>query len=72
MKNNPEINSLVNSKLKPMTQKVEKMINCILYENNKIFYNQEEKLYMCDYSTLSNECLLTTLSSNISKILYGT
>ena len=53
-------------------KEVEKIINCIIYENNKIFYNQEEKLYMCDYSTLSNECLLTTLSSNISKILYNT
>ena len=50
---------------------VEKIINCILYENNKIFYNQEEKLYMCDYSTLSDTCLLTTLSSNIAKILYN-
>ena len=52
-------------------KEVEKIINCIIYENSKIFYNQEEKLYMCDYSTLSNECLLTTLSSNISKILYN-
>ena len=50
---------------------VEKEINCILYENNKIFYNQEEKLYMSDYSSLDNTCLLTTLSSKISKILYN-
>ena len=52
-------------------KEVEKIINYIIYENSKIFYNQEEKLYMCDYSTLGNECLLTTLSSNISKILYN-
>jgi hypothetical protein len=52
-------------------KEVEKMINCILYENNKIFYNQEEKLYMCDFSTLSETCLLTSLSSNIAKILYN-
>ena len=50
---------------------VEKEINCILYENNKIFYNQEEKLYMSDYLSLDNTCLLTTLSSKISKILYN-
>ena len=50
---------------------VEKEINCILYENNKIFYNQEEKLYMSDYFSLDNTCLLTTLSSKISKILYN-
>ena len=43
-------------------------INCILYENNKIFYNQEEKLYMSDYFSLDNTCLLTTLSSKISKM----
>ena len=51
---------------------VEKQINCILYGNDKIFYNQEEKLYMSDYSSINNTCLLTTLSSNISKILYNT
>ena len=51
---------------------VEKKINCILYENDKIFYNQEEKLYMSDYTSLDNTCLLTTLSSTISKILYNT
>ena len=49
---------------------IEKDINCILYENNKIFFNQEEKLYMVDYPSLENMSLLTTLSSNISNILY--
>ena len=51
---------------------IEKDINCILYENNKIFFNQEEKLYMVDYPSLENMSLLTTLSSNISNILYNT
>ena len=50
---------------------IEKEINCILYENNKIFFNQEEKLYMIDYPTLENMNLLTTLSSKISNILYN-
>ena len=50
----------------------EKEINCILYENNKIFFNQEEKLYMVDYPSLENMSLLTTLSSKISNILYNT
>ena len=52
-------------------KEVEKEINYILYENNKIFYSQEEKLYMTDYLSLDNTCLLTTLSSKISKILYN-
>ena len=51
---------------------IEKEINCILYENNKIFFNQEEKLYMIDYPSLENMNLLTTLSSKISNILYNT
>ena len=51
---------------------IEKEINCILYENNKIFFNQEEKLYMIDYPRLENMNLLTTLSSKISNILYNT
>ena len=50
---------------------IEKEINCILYENNKIFFNQEEKLYMIDYPSLENMNLLTTLSSKISNILYN-
>ena len=49
----------------------EKQIKAILYEKDKIFYNQEEKLFMCDYSSLQTTCLLTTLSSNISKILFN-
>ena len=49
----------------------EKQIKSILYENEKIFYNQEEKLFMCDYNSLNNKSLLTSLSSNISKILFN-
>ncbi len=49
----------------------EKQIKTILYENDKIFYNQEEKLFMCEYSSLQTTCLLTSLSSNISKILFN-
>ena len=53
------------------TQEFDKPIKSILYENGKIFYNQEEKLFMCEYSSLQTNCLLTTLSSIISKILYN-
>ena len=49
----------------------EKQIKSILYENEKIFYNQEEKLFMCEYSSLQTTCLLTSLSSTISKILFN-
>ena len=49
----------------------DKPIKTILYENEKIFYNQEEKLFMCEYSSLQNTSLLTTLTSNISKILFN-
>ena len=49
----------------------DKSIKCILYENEKIFYNQEKELYMRDYSSLDNTSLLTSLTSTISKILYN-
>ena len=49
----------------------DKPIKCILYENEKIFYNQEKELYMRDYSSLDNTSLLTSLTSTISKILYN-
>ena len=49
----------------------DKPIKCILYENGKIFYNQEKELYMRDYSSLDNTSLLTSLTSTISKILYN-
>ena len=48
-----------------------KAIKCILYANDKIFYNQENELHMREYSSLNNESLLTTLNTNISKILYN-
>ena len=50
---------------------LDKPIKSILYENEKIFYNQEEKLFMCEYSSLQKSCLLTTLTSNITKILFN-
>ena len=49
----------------------EKQIKSILYGNDKIFYNQEEKLFMCEYNSLTTKCLLTSLTSNISKILLN-
>ena len=49
----------------------DKPIKSILYENGKIFYNQEEKLFMCEYTSLQTNCLLTTLSSTISNILFN-
>ena len=49
----------------------DKPIKSILYENDKIFYNQEEKLFMCEYSSLQSNYLLTTLSSTISNILFN-
>ena len=49
----------------------EKQIKSILYGSDKIFYNQEEKLFMCEYNSLSTKCLLTSLTSNISKILFN-
>ena len=49
----------------------DKQIKSILYGNDKIFYNQEEKLFMCEYNSLSTKCLLTSLTSNISKILFN-
>ena len=49
----------------------DKQIKCILYGDDTIFYNQEQNLYMCKYSSLKETSLLTTLTSNISKILYN-
>ena len=49
----------------------DKQIKSILYENEKIFYNQEEKLFMCEYTSLQTTCLLTSLSSTILKILFN-
>ena len=53
------------------TEEYTKSIKRILYENGQIFYNQEEKLFMCEYSSLKTNCLLTTLSSTISNILFN-
>ena len=44
---------------------IEKEINCILYENNKIFFNQEEKLYMIDYPSLENMNLIYYITRNL-------
>ena len=49
----------------------DKEIKSILYGSDKIFYNQEEKLFMCEYNSLSTKCLLTSLTSSISKILFN-
>ena len=49
----------------------EKQIKCILYGADNIFYNQEQSLFVCKYSSLKETSLLTTLTSNISKILYN-
>ena len=49
----------------------EKQIKCILYGDDNIFYNQEQSLFVCKYSSLKETSLLTTLTSNISKILYN-
>ena len=49
----------------------EKPIKSIFFANDKIFYNQEEKLFMCEYNSLQTTCMLTSLSSTISKILFN-
>ena len=53
------------------TIEYDKQINSILYADDKIFYNQEEKLFMTEYSSLKNVFQLTTLTSSIAKILFN-
>ena len=53
------------------SKEFDKPIKTILYSNDKIFFNQEEKLYMSGYSSLDKCSLLTSLSSNISEILFN-
>ena len=53
------------------TMDYDKQIKSILYRDNKIFYNQEEKLFMTEYLNLKNNSLLTTLTSSIAKILFN-
>ena len=53
------------------TIEYDKLINSILYADDKIFYNQEEKLFMTEYSSLKNVFQLTTLTSSIAKILFN-
>ena len=53
------------------TIEYDKQINSILYADDKIFYNQEEKLFMTEYSSLKNTFQLTTLTSSIAKILFN-
>ena len=53
------------------TIEYDKQINSILYADDKIFYNQEEKLFMTEYSSLKNVFQLTILTSSIAKILFN-
>ena len=53
------------------TIEYDKQINSILFADDKIFYNQEEKLFMTEYSSLKNVFQLTTLTSSIAKILFN-
>ena len=50
---------------------LENPVKCVLYADKKIFFNQNEELYMSEYPSVKEKTLLTKLTSQISQILFN-